>query len=107
MHRMITARRASWLLAISSALLYGQQPVEVMLAMETAPGTEQAIGLIRARALQRGDRAGIVAVNSRAAQVVQALTSDPEAIDTALLQIGIRLGVAVGGVQINDAWTVE
>jgi len=35
-------------------------PVDVILTLETSPGTEQAIGLIRPRAFQQGDRAGVI-----------------------------------------------
>jgi Mg-chelatase subunit ChlD len=82
-------------------------PVEVMLVLETSPGTEQAIGLIRARAFQQADRAGVVTVNGRAVQVLQTPTGDHDAIDAALQRAGIRVTANVGRVQINGAMTVD
>jgi hypothetical protein len=85
------------------------QPLDVILVMEMSPGTEQAIGLIRERAFQEDDRAGVIGF-IRTAQLLQPLTDDRDKIATALQRSGTRGGVAVGGPdrgQIGMSGTVD
>jgi Mg-chelatase subunit ChlD len=83
--------------------------LDVILVMEMSPGTEQAIGLIRERAFQEDDRAGVIGF-IRTAQLLQPLTDDRDKIATALQRSGTRGGVAVGGPdrgQIGMSGTVD
>jgi hypothetical protein len=85
------------------------QPLDAVLVLEMSPGTEQAIGLIRTRALQEDDRAGVIGF-SRTAQVLQPLTEDRDKLDAALQRSGVRAGVAVGGLdrgRISSNGTVD
>ena len=82
-------------------------PAEVMLVLETSPGTEQAIGLLRARSFAQADRAGVVTVNGRAVQVLQTPTGDHDAIDAALQRAGIRITGNAGRVRINNPVTAD
>lgn len=100
------AARVACLLAGSLAQVHAQ-PVELMLTLETSPGTEQAIGLLNPRLLQKGDRAGVIGFNGRALRVLQPLTDDREALWSALQRAGVRVGVAVGGAQIDSTWTID
>jgi hypothetical protein len=98
--------RLFYFLAGSLGIL-SAQPVDVILTLETSPGTEQTIGLIRPRVFQQGDRAAVITFTNRAAQVLQPLTNDREALASALQRAGIRVGVGIGGVQINSNWTAD
>ena len=75
--------------------LFGQG-LDVMFVLETSPGTEQAIGLIRTRDLKEGDRAGVIGFTN-AARVLQPLTQDREKIATALQRAGTRITIGLGG----------
>lgn len=70
------------------------QPLDVMFVLETSPGTEQQIGLIRPRDLKEGDRAGVIGY-ARSAQVLQPLTEDHEALAKALQRAGMRITVGL------------
>jgi hypothetical protein len=78
-----------------------------MLTLETSAGTEQAIGLLNKPALQRGDHAGVIGVNGRNTRVLQSLTDDREALASALQRAGFRIGVGIGGAQIDASLTVD
>lgn len=104
--RKSAARLMGCFLLGSLSLLHGQ-PLDVMLTLETSPGTEQAIGLLRPRVLHPGDRAGVIGFTGGATHVLQPLTDDHEALASALQRAGIRVGVGLGGVQINSTWTVD
>ncbi len=96
-----------WCFLVGSLAVLSGQPVDVMLTLETSPGTEQAIGLLRPRVFQEGDRAGVIGFTNRATHVLQPLTEDHEALESALQRAGTRVGVGLGGVQINSTWTVD
>ena len=68
------------------------QGLDVMFVLETSPGTEQQIGLIRPRDLKEGDRAGVIGY-TRSVQMLQSLTEDHEALATALQRAGMRITV--------------
>ncbi len=68
--RSMLLARLTCLLLLSLACLRAQ-PLDIILVLEMSPGTEQAIGLIRERAFQEDDRAGVIGF-SRTAQVLQA-----------------------------------
>lgn len=70
------------------------QGLDVMFVLETSPGTEQQIGLIRPRDLKEGDRAGVIAY-TRSVQMLQSLTEDHEALAKALQGAGIRITVGL------------
>ena len=63
-----------------------------MLVLETSPGTEQQIGLIRPRDLKEGDRAGIIGY-TRSVYLLQPLTEDHEALAKALQRAGMRITI--------------
>jgi hypothetical protein len=65
-----------------------------MFVLETSPGTEQQIGLIRPRDLKEGDRAGVI-VFTRTVQLVQPLTENREDLAKALQLAGIRISIGV------------
>ena len=65
-----------------------------MFVLETSPGTEQQIGLIRPRDLKEGDRAGVIGY-TRSVQMLQSLTEDHEALATALQRAGMRITVGL------------
>jgi hypothetical protein len=71
------------------------QGLDVMFVLETSPGTEQQIGLIRPRDLKEGDRAGVIGY-TRSVQMLQSLTEDHEALATALQRAGMRVGLYSG-----------
>jgi len=70
------------------------QGLNVMFVLETSPGTEQQIGLIRPRDLKEGDRAGVI-VFTRTVQLVQPLTENREDLAKALQLAGIRISIGV------------
>lgn len=72
----------------------GAQGLDVMFVLETSPGTEQQIGLIRLRDLKEDDRAGVI-VFARTAQLVQPLTENREDLAKALQLAGIRISIGV------------
>src|SRR5262245_16987293 len=67
-----------------------------MFVLETSPGTEQTIGLIRTRDLKEGDRAGVIGFTN-AVHMLQPLTQDREKIATALQRAGTRITIGLGG----------
>lgn len=72
------------------------QTLDVMFVLETSPGTEQAIGLIRPRHLSGDDRAGVIGFTT-SPQVYQPLTGDRDALGDALRKAGTRITVGFGG----------
>jgi hypothetical protein len=75
-------------------------PLDTVLVLETAPGTEQPIGLIQPKHFAEGDRAAVV-VFRRSSEVILPLTADREELARALQQAGTRVNVAVSGVPID------
>jgi hypothetical protein len=71
------------------------QESDVMFVLETSPGTEQAIGLIRSKELKESDRAGVIAFRE-SVQLMQSLTQNRDALDTALQRAGTRIAVGLG-----------
>jgi hypothetical protein len=63
-----------------------------MFVLETSPGTEQQIGLIRPLDLKEGDRAGIIGY-TRSAYLLQSVTEDHEALAEALQRAGKRITI--------------
>jgi hypothetical protein len=88
-----------WLIccAVFAGSLAGQA-LDVMFVLETSPGTEQTIGLIRPKDLKEADRAGVIGFVT-APQVIQPLTDDRERLATALRRAGIRITIGLGGGQ--------
>ena len=89
------------------------QGLDVMFVLETSPGTEQQIGLIRPRDLKEGDRAGVISY-TRSVQMLQSLTEDHEALAKALQRAGMRITVglysgrgSLPGVQAVQGGTVD
>jgi von Willebrand factor type A domain len=72
------------------------QGLDVMLVLETSPGTEQTIGLIRPKDFKESDRAGVIGF-VRSVQVLQPLTEDREQLATALQRAGTRVTIGLGG----------
>lgn len=70
------------------------QGLDVMFVLETSPGTEQQIGLIRPRDLKEGDRAGVIGY-TRSVQMLQSLTEDHEALAKALQRASTRIQVGL------------
>jgi hypothetical protein len=84
-----------WLaLCVVASSLWGQD-VDATFVLETSPGTEQAIGLIRPRDLQESDRAGVIGF-LQSPQVFQPLTANREAFAAALRHAGTRIAVGFG-----------
>jgi hypothetical protein len=85
------------LLAIcfSIAIPLAAQGVDMVFALETSVGTEQAIGLIRARDLKEPDRAAVITFQ-RSAQTLQSLTANRDDIARALQRAGTRVTVGIG-----------
>jgi len=65
-----------------------------MFVLESSPGTEQQIGLIRPRDLKEGDRAGIIGY-TRSVYLLQSLTEDREALAKALQRAGMRITIGL------------
>ena len=86
---MKTAVRSLACLPLCLAHLWAQQ-LDVMFVLESSPGTEQQIGLIRPRDLKEGDRAGIIGY-TRSVYLLQSLTKDREALAKALQRAGMRI----------------
>ena len=88
-----------WLVccALFPASLSGQA-LDVMFVLETSPGTEQTIGLIRSRDLKEADRAGVIGF-MKTAQVLQPLSQNREELATVLQRAGTRVTVGFGGRQ--------
>ncbi|MBI1356898.1 MAG: hypothetical protein GC160_21370 [Acidobacteria bacterium] len=96
------------LLVLFAALLPAQ-PVDLMFALETTPGTEQATALIQPKDLGPDDRAGVVAFK-RSASLIGPLTQNQDKLSAALEEAGVRIGVAVGvnsGAPLNRSFTVS
>ncbi len=70
------------------------QGLDVMFVLDTSPGTEQQIALIRPRDLKEGDRAGVIGY-TRSVQMLQSLTEDDEALAKALQRASMRITVGV------------
>jgi hypothetical protein len=109
---MKTAVRSLACLPLFLAHLWAQQ-LDVMFVLESSPGTEQQIGLIRPRDLKEGDRAGIVGY-TRSVYLLQPLTEDREALAKALQQAGTRITIGLysgqtpaGGRRAPGAQTVQ
>jgi hypothetical protein len=71
------------------------QGLDVLFVLETSPGTEQQIGLIRPRDLKEDDRAGVIGF-TRSAELLQELTANREDLARALQRAGIRISIGVG-----------
>jgi hypothetical protein len=90
---MKTAVRSLACLSLFLAHLWAQQ-LDVMFVLETSPGTEQQIGLIRPRDLKEGDRAGIIGY-TRSVYLLQSVTEDHEALAKALQRAGMRTTIGL------------
>ncbi|MEX2264130.1 MAG: hypothetical protein WD696_19410 [Bryobacteraceae bacterium] len=90
---------------LSLGVLCGQ-PLDSMLVLETSPGTEHTTGLIHPRAFEGAGRAGVIGFQ-RTARVLLPLTEDRDELADALQRAGVRVGVGMGGVQINSNLTVD
>jgi hypothetical protein len=90
---------ARWLVCcgLFAGRLLGQA-LDVMFVLETSPGTEQTIGLIRLKDLKESDRAGVIGFVT-APQVMQPLTDDRERLATALRRAGTRITIGLGSGQ--------
>src|SRR6516165_9069992 len=88
-----TAVRSLACLPLFWAHLLAQQ-LDVMFVLETSPGTEQQIGLIRPRDLKDGDRAGIIGY-TRSVYLLESLTEDHEALAKALQRAGMRITIGL------------
>ncbi len=93
------------IVAASRVVLAG--PAEVVLALETSLGTEQAINLLRPSVFQEGDLVGVVAFSIGQPQVLLRLSENRDRLATALQRAGIRVGGGFGRVRINDARTAD
>jgi hypothetical protein len=65
-----------------------------MFVLETSPGTEQQIGLIRPRDLKESDIAGIIGY-TRSVYLLQSLTEDREALAKALQRAGMPITIGL------------
>jgi|GEM_PF-5613258 len=104
---MYSLRPAVLILLFGLAL--SAQPLDLVFALETTPGTERATGLIRARDLGDQDRAGIVAFH-RSSKLALALTDDKKLLDQKLEDVGARVGVTLGvndGAPLNRSFIVD
>ena len=68
------------------------QGLDVMFVLETSPGTEQQIGLIRPRDLKEDDPAGVIGF-TRTVQLLQPITGNREDLAKALQRAGIRISI--------------
>jgi len=85
------------------------QGLDIMFVLETSPGTEQQIGLIRSRDLKEDDRAGVIGF-TRSVQLLQPLTENREDLAKALQRAGIRIAIGArfqanryGSVNLSEA----
>ena len=85
------------------------QALDIMFVLETSPGTEQQIGLIRSRDLKEDDRAGVIGF-TRSVQLLQPLTENREDLAKALQRAGIRIVIGAafqanqyGSVNLSEA----
>lgn len=70
------------------------EPISVVFTLDTSPGTEQTIGLLRPRAFEREDRAGVVAVGAGEPRVLLRPSEDRDELASALQRAGVRVGAA-------------
>lgn len=97
----------AWLAFLFLSFRLVAQDVDAMFVLETTPGTEQAIGLLRPRELKEADRAAVIGF-FKTAQVLQSLTDDRDLLGRALRQAGTRVAVGLGGaIPDNFATTVD
>jgi len=68
------------------------QGLDIMFVLETSPGTEQQIGLIRPRDLKEDDRAGVIGFTGTV-QLLQPITENREDLAKALQRAGIRISI--------------
>ena len=104
-HLGFSVGRAFVLSAFASGLL--AQPVRVVLTLDTSPGTEQAIGLLRPRAFADADLAGVITVSSGQPRVLLPLSANRDALASALQRAGVRVGARIGSIRVNDNPTAD
>jgi hypothetical protein len=92
-------------LLLFSAYAWGQG-LDILFVLETSPGTEQQIGLIRGRDLKEDDRAGVIGF-ARSAELLQGLTGNREDLATALQRAGIRISIGVRFQPAPNTVTVD
>lgn len=92
--------------ASASGLLLSQ-PIRVVLTLDTSPGTEQAIGLLRPRAFAEADLVAVVTVSSGPPRLLLPLSEDRDALASALQRAGVRVGAGRGGILLNNNFTVD
>jgi hypothetical protein len=82
-------------------------PLVAVFTLDTAPGTEQAIGLLSPRVLEHGDHAGVVVVGTNEPRVLLRPSEDRDALASALQRAGVRFGAGLGPVRVNDNQTAN
>lgn len=77
------------------------QTLDVMLVLDTTPGTEQATDRIRAKAFAEDVRVGVISAVSPV-RMLQELTADKKKVADALQKAGVRIGASLGNVTVSQ-----
>lgn len=92
--------------AILTNFALAAQPVEVVLVLDTSPGTEQSTDRIRPKTFGADDRVGVVGATAPS-RLLLGLTEDKKRLADSLQRAGIRLGGAVGGISVAQNSTLD
>lgn len=84
-----------------------ERPFDLILALDTSPGTEQSIGLLNRRAFELRDRVGVVSISGANVRLSQPLTENREILASALQKAGSRVGIGFGGAQISFKGSID
>ncbi|MBK9170063.1 MAG: hypothetical protein IPM24_21735 [Bryobacterales bacterium] len=96
-----------WIALACGAGAVQAQPLDTVLVLETTPGTEQAIGLIRPRDFREDDRVAVIGFD-HSARVLQPLTADREILKRTLRYAGTRITIGAGSGNLSGAtWRVD
>jgi hypothetical protein len=87
------------LITLAAGLSSSAQSLDVMLILDTSPGTEQATDRIRAKSFGESDRVGVVGAVPPV-RLLLPLTDDRKKVGDALHRASLRIGATVGNVSI-------
>lgn len=86
---------------IAASLTSSAQSLDVMLVLDTSPGTEQSTDRIRAKSFGESDRVGVVGAVPPV-RLLLPLTEDKKKVADSLHRASLRVGTTVGNVSIGQ-----
>lgn len=88
--------------AVLFSIASSAQSLDVMLVLDTTPGTEQSTDRIRAKQFGAGDLVGVVGAVPPA-RLWLPLTKDKEKLADTLQRVSLRVGATIGNVSIAQS----